>query len=272
MEASWYLIHIRPRPEEQPKDSGQSPSKKTTSPDQASSESAKENAEAEKAASLKIPQVGTPVVHFLGVGDEAQTEKDKKNFLWDKVQDDVRPAWAPDFLRLGYTVVFKREGIPKLAAKLGLKNPANVAKDGKSGKRVLTFDDVWVIGVVPHRQPVYCPDKDLSPENWWLATNESRSITSPYLAPGGATVSSGAQRMADVVIQMLRQPNGFPRIVPGMEEQRDDMSEFINPLVPIKPKSPEPTGPGNTSYRTSYDPETGRGWAGLELFRYGSDG
>jgi len=277
MEASWYLLHIRPAPpskEDQEKAATkEEQDKETTSPDKAETDKAEEQVEEEKHEMLRVPQVGTPVVHFLGLGgDDERKKKDLDNPLWEKIQDEARPAWAPDLLRLGYTVVFKREGLPKLAAKLGIKNPRNVTKEEhqKARDRILTFDDVWVIGVVPHRMPMYFPDKDLKPEDWWLATKESKSITSPYLAPGGATVATGAQRLADVVISMLRQPNGFPRIVPTIEEVRNDMSEFINPLVPIKPVSPEPSGaPDSTNYRVGYDPETGYGWAGIELFRYG---
>lgn len=271
METAWYLLHIRPEPSEN--EVQEEPIKDEASPEPEEQKKAAEQATEEKDNSLRIPQVGTPVVYFLGAGpDEARSERDKKNVLWDKIQDEARPAWAPDLLRLGYAVVFKREGLPKLAARLGLRNPANVTKEEKerSKKRILTFDDVWAVGVVPHKMPMYFPDKDLDTENWWLSVREPGKATSPYIAPAGVTVATGAKRLADITVEMLRQPSGFPRIVPTLEEMEDDYSEFINPLVPIKPKSPEPTGaPDATSYRTSYDPETGYGWAGIELFRYG---
>ena len=272
MEASWYLLHIKPAPPTKEERAAavqkSEDTKQEATSDTEDAVGAREKTDAEASEMLRVPQVGTPVVHFLG-RDPARQAKDSENPLWDKIQDGARPAWAPDFLRLGYAVLFKREGLPKLAAKLGLKNPKN-AESGTSSRsgRVLTFDDVWVIGVVPHRSPMYFPDKDLDVENWWLSTKESKGLTSPYLAAGGATVATGAQRLADVVISLLRQPNGFPRIVPTIEEFQDDMSEFVNPLVPVLPVGSDPTGsPDATNYRAG-EQQLGYGWAGIELFRY----
>ena len=243
MDASWYMLHIRPQGKKIPVNGW--------------------------------PLVGQHVAHQLGKpgADEERLAADKKSPFWLKFQDDARPTWAPDFLRLGYAIVFRREGLPKLAVKLDIKNPAKLKKDGKdpnqpgpNGKRILTFDDVYAIGVIPSKMPMYCPDVKLKPEAWWLDTKSSGTPTSPYLAPGGATVAVGAQRLADIVVQMLRTPNGYPRPLP-VEENIDDYSEFINPLVPLLPK-----GPGTTSDINDKDGAgaagTDMGYAGMELFRY----
>jgi hypothetical protein len=273
METSWYLLHISPPPKDEEENDRSSEEQEVETPEKAEQRSAKENADKEAFQRLKIPQVGTPICHFLGV-DAEYSERDKQNVLWDKIQDGVRPAWAPDLMRLGYSVVFKREGLPKLAVKLGIKNPVNVTKEDRrrSRNRTLTFDDVLVMGCVPHMKPMYFPDKDLDAEEWWLATKESRRVTSPYLAPRGCTVATGAQRLADVVIQMLRSPSDFPRYVPTMDDDKEDFSEFMNPLVPILPKGPSDHDIlRQTRYGGhQYGPKTGFGWAGLELYRYGS--
>jgi hypothetical protein len=273
METSWYLIHIRPE-------------KVDETDEKAKEEADRKASEAAESTMLgpdKIPLVGTTVKHMLGLEayDEEQLERDKKNPLWDKIQDEARPAWAPDFLRLGYAVVFKREGLPKLAAKLGIKNPLTMDKDERQSSqgRVLTFDDVLVIGVVPHMSPMYMPDVKLSPEEWWLASKDSRRTTAPYISPGGVTVATGAQRMADVVVQLLRSPEGYPRIVHESVDgdDVDDFSEFMNPLVPLLPKGPSEDKQGDAPDSTRYGenpavPKTGYGneygWAGIELFRY----
>lgn len=269
METSWYLIHIRPESKEDDKASDGS--------------KASDAAEATMLGPDKIPLVGTTVKHMLGLDayDEEKLKRDKESPLWDKIQDEARPAWAPDFLRLGYAVVFKREGLPKLAVRLGLKNPQMMEKGepAKKGERVLTFDDVLVIGVVPHMAPMYMPDVRLSPEEWWLSTKEAGSVTSPYLAPGGVTVATGAQRMADVVVQILRSTENYPRTLPeSVAEEEDDFSEFMNPLVPLLPKGPSDDKMGDLPDDTRYGdgnpavPKTGYGneygWAGIELFRY----
>jgi hypothetical protein len=204
-DATWYMLHIRPQGKKIPVN-GQ-------------------------------PLVGQHVAHVLGktldeggnlVIDEEKLSLDKKNPFWPKFQDEARPAWAPDFMRLGYVIVFRREGLPKLAVKLGLKNPAKLKKEGKDpnkpgpgGKRILTFDDVYAVGVVPSKMPMYCPDVKLRPEDWWLNTKSSGTPTSPYLAPGGATIAVGAERLADLVVQILRTPNGYPRPLPVEEDPAD---------------------------------------------------
>lgn len=272
MDTSWYLIHIRPEPVDETDEKAKEEADKKAS----------EAAESTMLGPDNIPLVGTTVQHVLGLEayDEERLARDKKNPLWDKIQDDARPAWAPDLLRLGYAIVFRREGIPKLAVKLGLKNPLTLDKSAQGNRkgRVLTFDDVLVIGVVPHMSPMYLPDVRLKPEEWWLSTKEKKSVNSPYIVPKGVTVATGAQRMADVVVQILRSPEGYPRIVhDSIEEDPDDFSEFMNPLVPLLPKSPTEKG-GDSPDTTRYGgdnpavPKTGYGgeygWAGIELFRY----
>ncbi len=187
----------------------------------------------------KFPLVGEKVVHFLGKSDDGEKQKkDKENPLWDKVQDGVRPAWAPDILRMGYCVVFKREDLPRLALKLGIKNPEKLKKEngGKpkatGGARVLTFDDVWAVAVEPERRPMLMPILTLNDEEWWLATGDAPKAGSAFMAPGGAVVRDGAHRMADIVSVMLSTPHGRPRPLPT-ETDPDDYSEFNNPLVPV---------------------------------------
>lgn len=232
MDASWYMMHIRP--------------------------------EGKKIHPTGWPLVGQHVVYHLGA------EGDEENPFWPLFQDNVRPAWAPDFLRLGYVVVFRRDALPKLAVKLGIRNPVKLKKedvdpntDGRSDKRILTFDDVFVIGVVPSRMPMFCPDVKLKPEEWWLATKDGPKPTSPFLSPGGATVVVGAERLADVVVQILRTPNGYPRPLPT-EGGLVDYSEFINPLVPVLPKAPPDVSDANGAGAGGTD----MGYAGVELFRY----
>jgi hypothetical protein len=219
-----------------------------------------------------FPLVGDKVVHTLGKSDDGEQQKaDKNNPLWTKIQDGVRPAWAPDILRMGYAVVFSREGFPKMAIKLGLRNPAKLKqeKGGIShvtpdGKRILNFDDVWVVGAEPERRPFPMPPLHLTDEEWWLSTSEKPDLTSAFMAPGGVKVMLGAQRLADVVAEMLRTPHGRPRPLP-YEDDPDDYSEFVNPLEPVFPWSPD------VDERTvdTVDRGDGQGrYAGLELFRY----
>ena len=265
MQSSWYLLHITP-PSDKKEPEEEQPERATP---ETAEEPIKEKIEEEKALSLSMPQVGATLVHFLGKGNSPHSEKDEQDPLWDKIQDEARPAWAPDFLRKGYAVVFKREGLPKLAVKLGIRNPQGLTKEEieRARQRILTFDDVWVAGCVPHYNPIYFPDKDLSVEDWWLATKEGGTATSPYLAPGGVTVAVGPQRLSDVVISMLRTPEGFPRPITDVNEE-DDMSEFINPLVPLKPSRPNMDGTTNTNYEAGRSKDNSYGWAGIELFRY----
>jgi len=219
-----------------------------------------------------FPQVGHKVQHFLGKSEEdEQQKKDKENVLWTRIQDDVRPAWSPDILRMGFAVLFKREGLPKLAVKMGLRNPEKMKKEkggvshtAPNGNRVLTFDDVWVVAAEPVHRPFFMPSYKLTDEQWWLEAAQLGQLTDPYIAPGGADVMVGAQRMADVVSQMLATPEGYPRNVPS-EMEPDDYSEFVNPLIPVNLRvrqdvtNIDDTGGG--SGRSDY-------FAGLELFRY----
>lgn len=274
MHTSWCLVHILPPPCPEEPQKNEEEDKTPKGPDDEDTRNARQEVEEEEQRLLRIPQVGTTICHFVGSEDGFKS-KDTENVLWEKIQDGARPAWAPDLLRLGYAVVFKREGLPKMAARLGIKNPVNVPLEKRRGKRrVLTFDDVMVMGVVPHMRPFYFPDKDLSPEDWWLSTREPHSLTSPYLAPKGCTIATGAKRMADVVIEMLRQPGSFPRSDPTRDGD-EDYSEFLNPLTPLLPRSPAEVGPyprysGYGGRDGNYYGETGYGFAGIELYRYGS--
>lgn len=267
MDSSWYLLRIKPEKKDE-KDKDEKEKKKDEEEKAKSKKKAavpennlgdkqvKKEAEEAKHA----PLVGSPVVYFLGQGSDEKVARDKKNPLWDKIQDGVRPAWAPDFLRLGYAVIFKREGLPKLAVKLGIKSPEN-AKKVKSRKRVLTFDDVMVAACLPGMRPVYMPSLTLQPEAWWLGMKDQPRVTSPYLAPGGVQVVNGEQRLADVVASILRSAHGYPRQQP--EQESLDYSEFLtlSPVLPaprLRPATPD--GPGSMGREAGY--------SGIELFRW----
>lgn len=219
-----------------------------------------------KPKKLAFPLVGKHIVHFLGqLGDDEKLAEDKKNPLWDKIQDDNRPAWAPDLLRMGYAVVFKREGLPKLAIQLGITSPEKLKKEGQqtgnSKARVLSFDDVWVVGVVPYNMPFVMPKTSLTPAEWWSLTREGAPVAAPYIAPGGGDIVVGAQRLSDVVRSMLSSPQGYPRPIPGLEDhERDSLAQLVNPMLPRLPVvRNEPDQPG---YGGQLDY-----FAGLELFR-----
>lgn len=267
MESSWYLLRIKPeqkkkdeKDEKKAEEEKAKGKKKALVPENALGDSKQAKQEEE---SKHAPLVGSRVVYLLGQGDDEKVTRDKKNPLWEKFQDGVRPAWAPDFLRLGYAVIFKREGLPKLAVKLGIKSPEN-AKKSKSRKRVLTFDDVMVVACLPGLRPLYMPSLTLAPEAWWLGTKEAPRVTSPYLAPGGVQVVAGEQRLADVVASMLRSAHGYPRQQP--QQALDDYSEFltISPVLPaprfLRP-AVDPNNPGSAGGRD-------RGFSGIELFRW----
>jgi hypothetical protein len=261
MDSSWYLLRIKPKPKDdegaKKKEDAKEEKKKAVVP-----EGALDNKKVEKKEkdAKQTPLVGSRVVYLLGQGTDEKIAKDKKNPLWEKIQDGVRPAWAPDFLRLGYAIVFKREGLPRLAVRLGIKSPENAAKV-KSRKRVLTFDDVTVAACLPYRKPFYMPSLTLAPEAWWLGMKDSPRVTSPYLAPGGVQVVNGEQRLADVVATMLRTAHGYPRQQP--QQPGLDYSEFItlSPILPAPRMRPA----------DSRGPESiGRdaGYSGIELFRW----
>lgn len=220
-----------------------------------------------KPQKISFPLVGTRIAHFLAQSDDQEkNDKDMKNPLWKIIQDEARPAWAPDLYRLGYAVVFKREGLPKIAVSLGIRNPDNLKKEGKtansSDKRTLTFDDVWVVGVNPTYMPMGMPSTEMRPEDWWLTTSQVSGIASPYITPGGAEVVVGAQRLSDVVASMLHTAEGYPRTVPGLQDQGPEaLSEFVNPRLPILPVvRDEPNQPGNGGQVDRY--------ATTPLFRY----
>lgn len=218
-----------------------------------------------------FPNVGEKIVHYLGKSEDGdQQKKDKDNPLWSKVQDGVRPAWAPDILRLGYCVLFKRDDLPRMAVKLGLKNPKKLKeKHGglpkqSGGKRILTFDDVWAVSVEPEKRPMYMPMLSLKDEEWWLATSEQPKAGSAFLAPGGAWVRDGAHRMADIVSVMLSTAYGRPRPLPT-EDQPLDFSEFDNPLVPVRDEVTTTDAPDGTGRQGETPSDQ---YAALELFRY----
>ena len=215
---------------------------------------------------LAFPLMGKKLVHFLGRGqDDEQLQRDKKNPLWPKIQDDSRPAWAPDLLRLGYAIAFKREGLPALALRLGIQDPEKLKTQGfqvgNSKKRVLTFDDVWVVAINPSFTPFVMPDTSLDTREWWSQTRENAPKDAPYVVPGGGQIVVGAQRLSDVIRAMLSTPEGLPRPIPGLEDQdRDSLAVLVNPMLPRLPVvRNEPDQPGYGGQLDYY--------AGLELFR-----
>jgi hypothetical protein len=238
MQTSWYLLFIRPEDADAPP---------------------------------RAPMVGEKVCHILGQSEDAdQQKRDKENGLWSKIQDGIRPAWSPDLLRLGYTVVFARDALPKLAAQLQIKNPVKLKQEkggippSMGGKRVLTFDDVWVVGVEPERSPFYMPPLDKDDEDWWLATRDMPKVTSPFIAPGGAKVMLGMQRMADVVAEMMATPSGYPRTQPPTENDPGDLDtwgEVDNPLLQRVGDLP------NQGEQPETNPGPGGGFASTPLFR-----
>lgn len=235
--SSWYVLYVRPLTKEG------------------------------KPKKIAFPLVGKRLVHFLGRSqDDEQLQQEKKNPLWNKIQDDSRPSWAPDLLRLGYAVAFKREGMPLLALKLGIQNPENLKtrgfEVGKSNKRVLTFDDVWVVAINPEFTPFVMPSTNLDPREWWSQTREAAPRVAPYIVPGGGEIVVGAQRLSDVVKSMLSTPEGLPRPIPGLEDQDlDSLATLVNPMLPRLPVvRNEPDQPGYSGQLDYF--------AGLELFRY----
>jgi hypothetical protein len=63
------------------------------------------------------PIVGTQIIHKLKDAELANT-KSAKNPLVKYFHDDARPVWAPDFVHLGYAVVFPYSGVEALVKKL----------------------------------------------------------------------------------------------------------------------------------------------------------
>lgn len=208
---------------------------------------------------MTFPLVGSTICHKLGQSeDQEKNDKDKENPLFKLFQPEARPAWSPDFLTMGYAIVFKREGLPKLAVKLGIRNPENLKKEAQTptstGKRILTFDDAWVAGVTPLHHPLGMPSTKLPPEEWWLSVSQVVGLASPYISAGGAQVVVGAQRLSDVVTSMLNTKEGFPRVVPGLDDvQPDALTEFRNPRLPILPVvRNEPDQPGHGGQLDKY--------------------
>lgn len=226
----WYVLYIRPAPAE---DGTQAPLP-------------------------TFPDVGSQVVNFLGRDPEREAD-DKKNPLWPVIQDGIRPAWAADVLRLGYALVFKREGLVKLLLKLKVSSEAKQL----GRKRALTFDDVWVVEAQPKYQPFYHPPASTTnTEHWWNETQSAPPVWSPFVAPGGVTVTVGAQRLSDVVRQIFSTPEGYPRMNPptGFTEEE---TTFLKPLVPINPAAPSSTSVSDTTtIRRDH-------MAGTPLYRFG---
>lgn len=180
-------------------------------------------------------------------------KKDKENPLWDKIQDDARPAWAPDFLRMGYAIMWKRDSLVDLLIKLGIRNP-EIAKEERGGlqrmkgnSRVLYFDDVWVVAIQPRFRPFYAPSMKLAPREWWM---EAQTRTPPkiasYIAPGESEVMNGSQRLADVVASILKTPNGYPRTLPGVDMD-PVLREVTNMAAPPKVMENEGVNPAGDS-------------------------
>ncbi len=244
MQASWYILYVR-----------------------------KLDDEGKPRPLPSFPNVGDRVVHFLGKSADADRQQaDRENLLWPKIQDGVRPAWSPDILRMGYAVVFNRGALVKLALKLGIKNPKKM-KQEKGGvshqngsNRVLTFDDVWIVGADPSRRPFPMPPLNVVEEDWWLMTAQEPEITSPFLAPAGVSVVQGPQRLADVVSEMLSTAHGYPRRdLPQEDDEEEDYSEFVKPLVTVRDEGPHtaPVADPATRDINNHDRRSG-----IQLFRY----
>ena len=185
-----------------------------------------------------FPVVGHKVTHLLGASsDEVQMKKDRENPLWEKIQDDARPTWAPDFLRMGFSIMFKRDDLVDILLKLGIRNPeTSKEKDGgllrmKGKSRCLYFDDVYVVAVEPQFRPMYAPLMSKPVRDWWMAaTTRTPPKRAAYIAPGAATVMNGAQRLADVVASILKTPGGYPRRMPGVN-MNPVLEEITNLIV-----------------------------------------
>jgi hypothetical protein len=211
-----------------------------------------------KAPLPEFPMVGAWIKHIL------TEETAEGNSLWPRIQDGVRPAWAPDLLRNGYALVFKVEALPKMALQLGIKSNEQAAKERTFGnRRVLTFDDVWTLPIDPRWPPFYNPCMQLTDEDWWLSTQDSAPALASYIAPGGGVVMDAPKRLVDVVRALMSTPQGYPRPIPGLQADEDDYSAILNPLVPRLPVVPV------TEYSPSHVDTTGRqGYAGMKLFRF----
>jgi hypothetical protein len=191
---------------------------------------------------------------------------DQKNPLWPLIQDDARPSWAPDILRMGYAIVWKREDLIPLLIKLGVRNPekARAEKGGiqyrKGKQRLFYFDDVWVASVEPRFRPMYLPPmEEKKPKEWWAsATTRTPPPASSWLAVGGVTVADGTQRLADVVARLLKTPTGYPRTMPGVEMD-PVLTEVANMTT-----APAQAGGADLSNNQSSSPQMSKG---IERFK-----
>lgn len=203
-----------------------------------------------------FPLPGTQVVHKLNEEDH------KDNSLWSRIQDGVRPAWAPDLLRLGYAIVFKRGSLVPIFIALDVQSP-DKAKKKFGRKRTLTFEDVWVIQVNPQRRPFVCPPSCLTDEEWWLSTKNRANTLSAWVCPGGVVTMEGAKRLADLIREQMATPEGYPRHIPGLDNNVD-YYEVLNPLIP---KMPTTIGQGITQ-TTTESGTRGYGYDSFRLFRW----
>lgn len=254
MDTGWYMLRVVPKkdPDALPP---MEPVKREQTPDSIQQETARDRIRKERENRLNLPSVGEDFRHF------AMTED---NDLYKYFEDGVRPAWAPDFKRLGYAIVFKREALPDLAVNLGIKRVEN------AGRNDLTFNDVWAIAVVPERRPLRMPPlTHEEPSEWWAMVQQPAAPTDPRIVPGGVTVATGGQRLGDVVTQMLMTPNGYPRMRPDEKEpvkttiDYNKFGEFMNGPPPIRNSYERLEGQGRRNRS---------GWAGIEIFKYGGWG
>lgn len=213
-----------------------------------------------------LPALGERMVFVLGRSEDEERQKEDKAFaLWDRIQDDARPVWAPDFLRAGLCVAFPRRMLPRVAVAMGIKNPALMKKETggtgptQGGKRVLTFDDVWVAPVVVESSqatPVFI-SKDMENPEWWATVKSlPPSANLPVLVPGGVVMAGGTRRLADVVVEMLREPNG--RVLYAPTADKNTWDEFL-PQAPEPTQAPEAVPAGGAMVGEN-------GWASVQKF------
>jgi hypothetical protein len=205
-----------------------------------------------------FPQVGDHVVNYLGQNPDRLTA-DQQNPLWDKIQDGMRPAYAPDLLRLGYEIAFKASAAGELLKKFGVVSPAQ-----KTSEDQWTADEVWAIQCEPWSMPFFCPDINLPVERWWEATRDPHRISAPFLVPKGVTVNAGAMRLCDFAAMLSQQPETFPYMTPAPYQVGTTVH---NPVMPVLPRIyVNPL----EHYAPAYSQDGGDSSSsmGLTLFRY----